>query len=104
MSTAMVTACGATAAALLVLATRTRYQEFHVTMSLPHANLLFQALPTSLSQLFTYFWSHVDIFHRSTQPFTSMYEGPKRASESILLDYLCSLPVIVAIKAARKSH
>ena len=104
MGVAIVTASCAAAAAIFLRLARTRYQEFHIAISLTRAHFLFQALPTFISQLFTYFWSHVDLFHRATQPFVGMYEKSKRASESILLDYVSAPPVIIAIKAARKSH
>ena len=66
---------------------------------------IFRGLLTSFSGLFVWFWWSVDLFYRATQPFVGMDEGnPQPASENILLDYLCSPPIIVSINAAMNGH
>ena len=66
---------------------------------------IFRGLLTSHAGLFAWFWLGADQFYRASQPFASMYEGnPQPASENILLDYLCSPPIIVSINAAMNSH
>ena len=67
--------------------------------------IIFRVLLTSGAGLFDGFWSDADLFYRASQPFASMYEeNPQSASENILLDYLCSPPIIVSINAAMNSH
>ena len=66
---------------------------------------IFRGLLTSGAGLFVWFWLGADKFYRASQPFASMYEeNPQSASENILLDYLCSPPIIVSINAAMNSH
>ena len=81
-----------------------------LTFHIPHLSqsvgiFIFRGLLTNCAGLFVWFWLVADLFHRASQPFAGMYKGnPQPASDTILLDYLCSLPIIVSIKAAMNRH
>ena len=74
-------------------------------LSQPVGRFIFRALLTNASGLFGWFWLNADTSYRAIQPFAGMDKGnPQPASENILLDYLCSPPIIVSINAAMKGH
>ena len=81
-----------------------------LTLPIPHLSqsvgiFIFRGLLTNGAGMFVWFWFGADLFYRASQPFAGMYEGnPQPASENILLDYLCSPPIIVSINAAMNSH
>ena len=79
--------------------------EFTFHMSPALGRFIFRGLLTVFAGLIAQFWSSTDIFHRAVQPFVGMHEeNPQLASENLLLDYLCCLPVLVSIKAATNGH
>jgi len=77
---------------------------FHVpSISEPLARTFFRGFLTTLAGTFNLFWLSADTFYRATQPFAGMQRS-QPATENLLLDYLCCLPVAVSIKAATNSH
>ena len=81
-----------------------------LTLPIPHLSQsvgisIFWGLLTIGAGMFIWFWFGTDLFYHAFQPFTGMYEGnPQPASENILLDYLCSPPIIISINTAMNSH
>lgn len=67
------------------------------------ASFIFPFVLTFLAILYSWFWSEVDLFSRSTQPYKNLI-FPHPASNNLLLDYNCQLPYIVTYSAIKNKH
>jgi hypothetical protein len=73
--------------------------------SISVTQFLFHAFPTFVSHyLGNNLCQPADIFHRITQPFTSMGKTPQPAEKNILLSYPCDMPGKITYKAAKNAH
>lgn len=66
--------------------------------------LVFIFLPTLLAGLLVGFITDVNIEKRFVQSFAAMYGSPGPASETILLEYLTVLPLLVPLQAIQNGH
>ncbi|KAL0635185.1 hypothetical protein Q9L58_005910 [Maublancomyces gigas] len=109
---------------LYILATGLLYTGFsvahHTSYSLLLYSFVFRFLPTALGGLLTQYFHRVDIRKCFTQSFTNMYVPPVSAqlpapisapvlepgsaSDTILLEYLTGLPLLVPLTAYRNKH
>lgn len=67
-------------------------------------SLIFIFLPTLLAGLLVDFFTGVKIEKSFTQSFSGMRESAGSASETILLEYLTELPVLVPLYAFQRGH